>query len=269
MNRSKLFIGLFIFFILIVITIVLLACTVFVVRNVYVDSDVSSSLVNEDDIIASSGLTRGRSIITISKEKVINSIEKNNPYVQVVSVSRVFPNKVIVEITVRTGVMVIASSTGDTYALVDTSLKVLNVSDTVEALSDTYTVISGVTFDIPQMGAESLIGSQLSLNKLGCAEAISDIAKSAEKCNIGAQRFATLFKEIAFYEKDGVLSVHIRTQKGVTFVLDKSQVSDLYDQMYFCLYYYTTNEDVSIDRTSGYIFYSATYKAYTWSESLD
>ena len=47
MNRSKLFIGIFIAVILIVITIVLLACTVFVVREVSVESDVSSYLLDE------------------------------------------------------------------------------------------------------------------------------------------------------------------------------------------------------------------------------
>ena len=76
MNRSKVVIGIFVALILIVITIVLLACTVFVVRDVSVESDVSSYLVDEDRIVESSGLVMGRSIISINKEKVKAAIER-------------------------------------------------------------------------------------------------------------------------------------------------------------------------------------------------
>ena len=48
MNRSKVVIGIFVALILIVITIVLLACTVFVVRDISVESDVSTYLVDAD-----------------------------------------------------------------------------------------------------------------------------------------------------------------------------------------------------------------------------
>ena len=68
MNRSKVVIGIFIALILIVITIVLLACTVFVVRDVSVESEYSSNLLNADRIIESSGIERGRSIISLNKD---------------------------------------------------------------------------------------------------------------------------------------------------------------------------------------------------------
>ena len=105
MNRSKVVIGIFVALILIVITIVLLACTVFVVRDISVESEYSSGLLDEDKIVESSGIETGRSIITLNKEKVITAIERANPYVEVTGIRRVFPSKVVISTTIRTGIM--------------------------------------------------------------------------------------------------------------------------------------------------------------------
>ena len=268
MNRSKLFIGIFVFFILIVITIVLLACTVFVVRSVSVESDVSSDKIDEAQIIESSGLTIGRSIIAISKDKVITSIEKANPYVEVISVSRVFPNKIVVKVALRAGVMLLASSTGEDYVLVDSSLKVLNAANSIDALNINATLVSGISFVTPESGVESLIGSKLTLNHPSCADIIADIAKCADYYNIRGQSFSTLFKVITFLSDESGFIVHIRTNKGVTFVLDKSLSLDVYDQLAVCLNYYT-NQEVNIDRTSGYIHFNSTKNAFDWADTLD
>ena len=264
MNRSKLFIGIFIAFILIVITIVLLACTVFIVREVTVESDVSSNLLDEESIVESSGLTIGRSIISISKEKVKNSIEKDNPYVEVLNIVRIFPNKVIVKVTVRTGVMVIESSTHENVALIDTSMKVLKVVTAAEASSFDATIVKGVTFDIPEGGVDSLIGSRLTLNNAAYDAIFSEIAEFTANYDLQGQSFSTLFKEITFTEKDTGTVVLIRTNKNVTFVLDKSLASEIYYQMYKCMFLY-----VKSDYSTGYIGFDRTNNAYAWMESLD
>ena len=267
MNRSKLFIGLFIALILIVITIVLLACTVFVVREVSVVSDVSSYLVNDEDIVESSGLTVGRSIITISKDKVKSSIEKDNPYVEVLSIRRVFPNKVIINVTVRRETMLISSSTGSTYAVVDLSMKVLDVIPSTEIETVNATVVTGLTFDEPEQGAQSLIGTILDFDAPLYEDILREIADFTVNYDLQGQSFSAFFKELSF-SSDGAI-VFIRTNKGVSLVLDKSLPNSIYDQMYFAMYYYTTSKDVNIDRTRGYIAYNKAKGAYDWIESLD
>ena len=269
MNRSKLFIGIFIAFILIVITIVLLACTVFVVRSVSVESEVASDVINEDKIIESSGISLGRSIISISKEKALTSIEKANPYVEVLSITRVFPNKIIIKATERRGVMLVSSLTGEEYALVDSSLKVLNVAASAESLSTTATVVSGVYFNAPESGVETLIGSKLILDKTICADIIAEIADCAAFYNFRAERFSAIFKQITFIEQEGVITVFVRTVKGVTFVLDKSLTSDVYDQLAVCLNYYTTDQEVNIDYTRGYIYFNREKNGFEWAEAID
>ncbi len=269
MNRSKLIIGIFIVFILIVITIVLLACTVFVVRQVVIEKEVDSPLLDDDKIVESSGLSIGKSIISISKEKVESSIEKENPYVEVKNISRVFPNKVIIEVTVRTGIMVISSSDGAYRALVDSSLKVLNVLPAADTLSVDATLVSGATFLLPDSGAESLIGSVLTLSDDSLTPIFKDFASFTEEFDLGGQSFTTLYKEISFREGEGATLVLIRTNRGVSFVLDTSLTSSIKYQLYACMYYYTTDKEVTIDRTKGYIAFDRTRNSYNWLESLD
>ena len=253
---------------MIVITIILLTCTVFVVREVKVESDVSSYLLDEEAIVESSGLSIGRSIISISKEKVKLSIEKENPYVEVLGIHRVFPNKVVIETTVRMGVMIIASSDGESYAFLDSSLKVLSVMDKEAKSATEATILRGVTFHVPEGGAASLVGTKITLSDPSCGELLAEIAEFTSDYDLEGQSFSALFKEITF-DTDNPGLVYIRTNKGVTLVLDKSLSSTIYDQMYICLYYYTTSKDVTMDRTKGYIAFDKTKNVYTWSESLD
>ena len=268
MTRSKLFIGIFISVILIVIAIVLLACTVFVVRHVSVESDVSSYLLDEESIVESSGLSIGRSIISIRKEKIKTSIEKENPYVQVLGIRRVFPNKVIIRATVRTSVMIVTSSDGQASVLIDSSLKVLNVRRADEESETEATPLLGVTFDIPESGAQSLVGTKILLTDAACADVLTEIAEFTADYDLQGQSFTAFFKAITFDTTDGI-KVYIRTNKGVSLVLDKSLPSAIYDQLYICLYFYTTSKDVSIDRTRGFIAFDKTKNAYAWVETLD
>ena len=249
MNRSKVVIGVFIALILIVVTVILLACTVFVVRDVTVESDVSSRLLNVDNIIESSGLTKGRSIISINKEKVKTSIEKENPYVEVVSVRREFPSKVIIATTIRTGIMFVKSEDGSSSALIDSSLKVLNIVATEDASATTATVVSGLTFVMPDEGALSAIGQPITFSDPACGDILLDIAALASDYELSGRRFFTFFKQITFDRSSGTV-VCIKTNKGVSLVLDTSLTSSVYDQLYYCLYYYSS-KDVNIDYTKG------------------
>ena len=268
MNRSKLFIGIFIAFILIVITIVLLACTVFVVREVVIEKDVNSPLLDDEKIIASSGLTIGKSIITVSKDKVKESIEKENPYVEVLDITRSFPNKVIVNVTLRTGVMLITSADGEYKALVDSSLKVLNVFSAYETLSVDATMITGVDFIIPEAGVESLVGSVLSLSDPSYTSIFTQFADFTEEFDLQGQSFTALFKEISFRNTENATIVFIRMNEGVSLVLDTSLNTSINYQLYLCMYYFTSKK-VTIDRTRGYIAFDRTKNSYHWLESLD
>ena len=269
MNRSKLFIGIFIAFLLIVITVVLLVCTVFVVREVVIEKEVNSALIDDDNIIESSGLSIGKSIISINKDKVKASVEKENPYVEVLNITRVFPNKIIINVTVRTGIMVVSSADGSYKALVDSGMKVLNVLPADSTLSVDATIVSGADFLIPENGAESLVGSILTLSDTSYDAIFTQFADFIESFDLEGKSFTTLFKEISFRNTESGTLVLIRTNKGVSLVLDTSLTSSIKYQLYACMYYYTTDKEVNIDRTKGYIAFDRTRNSYNWLESLD
>lgn len=265
MNRSKVVIGIFVALILIVITIVLLACTVFVVRDISVESDVSTYLVDADRIVESSGLSVGRSIISINKEKVKTAIERENPYVEVTGIRRVFPSKVVISTTIRTGIMLVKSEDSGYYALIDSSMKVLNVVDAADSSVTSATIVSNLRFTMPDEGPLAAIGTEIAFSDAACGEVLREIAESAYEFEISGSRFFTFFKEISFDTTDGIV-VYINTNKGVSLVLDKSLQSSVFDQLYYCLIYYSS-KDVDIDYSKGYIVFDT--NAYKWKETVD
>ena len=267
MKRPKIVIGVFITLILIVLTIVLLACTVFVVRDITVIKIVSSRLLDEDVIIASSKLKKGTSIITLDKHEIKEEIERANPYVEVVSVRREFPSKVIIATTIRTGIMFVKSEDGSSSALIDSSLKVLNIVATEDASATTATVVSGLTFVMPDEGALSAIGHPITFSDPACGDILLDIAALASDYELSGRRFFTFFKQITFDRSSGTV-VYIKTNKGVSLVLDTSLTSSVYDQLYYCLYYYSS-KDVNIDYTKGYIGFDKDTNAYSWKETIN
>lgn len=265
MNRSKVVIGIFVALILIVIAIVLLACTVFVVRDVTVESEVSSGLIDTDEIIESSGLTIGRSIISINKETIKNSIEKQNPYVEVLGIRRIFPNKIVISTTIRTGIMLVSSADNGACALIDSSMKILNIIPASGAYSN-VTAVSGIAFEMPAEGAISAVGTKIVFTDPTCGDVLKEIAECAANYEISGKRFFTFFKSIAFDKTDGI-KAYIKTNKGVSLVLDKSLPTAVYDQIYYCLFYYSS-KDVDIDYTKGYILFDKDVNAYIWKETI-
>ena len=270
MKRSKVVIGIFVALILVVLTIILLAFTLFIVRDVEVNAEVSSRLIDEERIIESADLPRGTNIISISKSKVIANIEKENPYVEVTSIVRDFPSKVIINVTVRTGIMILPSEDGKSAAVIDSSAKVLNVVSAADAAKTGVTTVTGVAFKIPEEGALSLVGSTVSFTNESCGTMLKDIAAAAADpaLDVSGTSFRTFFKSIEFVTGEGI-TAYVETNKGVTLVLDTTLSTTIYQQLYLCLYVYAS-EDVAVDRTRGYIVLDrdSSTTAYKWVESL-
>lgn len=271
MKRSKAVIGIFVALILVVLTIVILAFTVFIVRDVEVEAAVSSRLIDVDKIIESSGLSRGDNIVTISKSKVISNIEKDNPYVEITNIVRDFPSKVIIYATIRTGIMMLPSEDGATAAIIDSSAKALNVLTMTEAEKTGVTAVKGASFKVPAEGALSLVGSTVSFTNESCGTMLKEIAVAAADpvLDISGSGFRTFFKSIEFVTGEGI-TAYVKTNKGVTLVLDSTLSTTIYQQLYLCLYVYAS-EDTGVDRTRGYIVLDrdAESVAYKWVDSLD
>ena len=271
MKRSKLIIGIFIALLLVVLTIVLLAFTVFIVRDVKVESDVISRLIDEEKIVESSGLVKGTNIISINKTGIKSNIEKENPYVEIKSIVREFPSTVVITATVRTGIMLIPSDDGDSAAVIDSSMKILNVVPAVDMEKSGVTLVKGVAFKVPEEGALTAVGTVADFTNESFGSILREVAEAAknQSLDISGASFSTFFKEISFVAGAGVTAI-VKTNRGVSFVLDSTLATSIYEQLYMCIKFYTSKE-VEIDRTRGYITLNKDVSgvAYQWVESLD
>lgn len=273
MKKTKLAIGIFVGLIVIVLTIVLLACTVFVVRKVTVIKNVSSNYLDTDIIVSSSGLKKGASIVTIDKDKIKAEIEKTNPYVEVLEISRDFPNEVIIKVTVRSSLMMVLSEDGANAAILDADMKVLDVVPYSSSDKSQITKVDSLTFSVPEdIEPRSLVGGHLTFSDPAYENCLKDLAAATkeEALNLPGNAFRKLFTRIDFRKTGSGTRVFMKTETGVSFVLDTSMESSFYQQLFLCITLYTM-KDTNVDRTKGYILYEkrGSQASYNWVESLD
>ena len=114
-----------------VVLVVVLGSTVFTVQNVSLNWLSSTNKLNENfDYSLGVKLPLGDSVFFVNKEKVINEMEKANPYLQVVSVETKFPNKLTLHVAERESLFAIQLQNGD-FVILDKEMKVLEFMDKI------------------------------------------------------------------------------------------------------------------------------------------
>jgi cell division septal protein FtsQ len=124
----------------------------FTIREVTVLNKVYSELIEEDFIVQSSNIRVGNNIFALSEKKAIKNIELANPYIMVTSIERKFPNKVVIHVNVRTPLMTMGIADSDSFALLDSDLKILNIIEPYSNLYKASTKVKGVLASSPVIG---------------------------------------------------------------------------------------------------------------------
>ena len=141
MNKKRLIILLSVLFVIVVI--VVLSSTVFTLKTVvvnfydYEDKMVDDITKNEyfnstdkiDEVIESGEFKYGTNIFLINKENYKNNLEKNNPYIKVISMTIEFPNRLVVKAVERQEYYAVLKEDGK-YFVCDADFKVLRASST-------------------------------------------------------------------------------------------------------------------------------------------
>ncbi|MDE6361871.1 MAG: FtsQ-type POTRA domain-containing protein, partial [Clostridia bacterium] len=131
--------------------IAVMAYCVFSIGKVDVNSTVDIAVLSQeekDEIIALSGIQKGKNIFAIDEDIAIKNIELSIPTLKVISIERTFPNGVFIYVTRRTPVFYLALSGGQ-YAILDRELKVISIQDSYDA---SLTQLVGVTADSVKLG---------------------------------------------------------------------------------------------------------------------
>ena len=120
---------------IIVIIPVVLFSAVFVVRDVDVVGIGDEFEFDENKLAADSGIPSGSSIFILSESAARHNIELKNPTIKVVNIERIFPNKVVVNITKRVPMIAINVKSTSMYALVDRELRVVDIVSDISKLN--------------------------------------------------------------------------------------------------------------------------------------
>lgn len=195
-------------------------------NDITVDDGVKS------EIIALSGIKKGKNIFSIDEAIAMENIEINRPELKVISIERKFPNKVVVYVTRRTGVFSLALDDGR-FAVLDRELKVISIDGQADK---SLTKLSGVPSDSVSLGQALDFKYKILLN----------LIKGAESCSFINERFSTFF--VSMNVQDDVID--LKTNTGVVMRIPVS--SNISESVVGCYSYYLDKTSVK-GKSSGVI----------------
>ena len=128
MKNKKLAICLIIFACL--ATIVVLSRAIFALNSASVNFLETPQIMQgkEQQIIESANFAYGSNVLFLGKKGYTQAIEKANPYIKVVNIETVFPNKFVIHCVERQEVFAFQQKNG-TYAIIDEEFKVLKTQN--------------------------------------------------------------------------------------------------------------------------------------------
>lgn len=124
MKNKRLIIILSVFAFLVLIAV--LCSTVFTVKTVSLNWLTTKVTITESDEFFANSVEKGESVFLVDKESIIDKLEKNNPYLKVVSVEVKFPNKLVIHVAERQELYSLKIK-DNKHAIMDADCKVLRI----------------------------------------------------------------------------------------------------------------------------------------------
>lgn len=116
----------------VIIVCVILNFTLFSLKKVDINFKNQAMIFTEqskESIANNSAIKKGISIFTVNKKNITQQLEKDYPYLKVINIETVFPNKIIIHCAEREETYAVKAS--DTkYFICDAEFKVLNITTT-------------------------------------------------------------------------------------------------------------------------------------------
>lgn len=219
----------------VVVLLVVLSCVIFIIGDVQVETTSDLILTDEQkaSIVIDSQIAKYSSIFALSEEKASEYIESKNPTLKVVMIERKAPNKVVINVTGRTGIFAVSTESG--YAILDRDLK--RIANESDIDGQFLCVASGI--DLSGVAVGEFIGNDKLVTMIRAAEEVSFV---------GA-RFGAFFVTMQV----GVSYVDLTTNTGVIFRLNASDnIGTILKQ---CYNFYL-NAATEAQKSAGYIYLS-------------
>ena len=233
-----------------IVVFVLLNMTIFIISDITVQNAVYSDYIDKSGIIESSGIQRNRNIFLLNESNVRLNVEEKYPYLEVVTVERVFPSRVIIHVDMRTPVMSISVMYTDQYAIVDTDLKILDIVDADDNLYRMATHINNVNIASPVVGAR--LDENDPINK--CLLQIGYVSDNEQL------QFWHFFSAITIENN----TAYVTFRTGVVVRLDNIDSIDVQHDLRVALECYKKYDEQDYHRRTGYIYLSE--NGWIWAE---
>lgn len=113
----------------------------------------SKRYYTSDEIVLSSGITKGKNLLLLSGNNAAEKIETLRPYISKANVKRDFPSGVVIEVTECKQVYAFKSSVG--YVLTDENGKYLEIADSKKA--EKYMIVSSKNVTATDIGSSVVL----------------------------------------------------------------------------------------------------------------
>lgn len=208
MNKKILI--LFVCIALVVITVVTCAVT-FTVRKIIVLAPIDQeSKFDMSKIVADSKIKIGSSIFALSEEVAAANIEKLNPYSKVITIERVFPSSIHINLVYRAPILALPLDS-NSVMLLDRELKLLEVVDKSAINSQNLAIIRGLSVD--GITAEHV---GLFIDKQERGQELFDTILAIENVGILNEFIKVFVKE---FDMSSASYIVVRTKKGANIAI--------------------------------------------------
>lgn len=190
---------------MLIAAVVIVNSTVFRVNSIEVNS-LYTSKYSKSDLLDASSDAQGKSIFRLNKSELTATLEKAVPYANIITVEKVFPNKLIIHCVERETVVAIKIANSDTYCYLDEDLKILATTTTVNRnIACEILGIELVNMPVPKENIGDFLPESTD-NKLSVLKNIFLIVKTENEALVG-RSFGTFFTSIDF-STDGKIRVY-------------------------------------------------------------
>ena len=231
-NKSLIILISILFFIVLVIV---LGSTVFSVKEVSLNF--MSEKVNvhdtDEEIIQNSELKVTGSIFLVNKTQIKETIQKTYPYIRVINVESVFPDKIIINVAEREKFYAVRTETG--FAICDEKLGIIDFTSTYSSTSSNAILLEGVN-----VNSDLVLGMEIDTDELEIIEKISYSLREWE-----------LNTNIILGNISAITINHLKPNQimfsffsGTTILIENAN-SNLSNKMNYALSYYDNNYEAS------------------------
>lgn len=254
-----------------VIALALILCaTVFLLRHIEVGYERSGeeNIISKDKIIAASGLKINKNVLFIKEKQIIANIQAKYPQVKVTNVERVFPNKVIIYVTVR--VPILAVKAGEKYALLDREMFVTDLISESELKNKSKEYgYEFLTVDFTLPSGKVIVGKQVSADVSKELCVVQNVIAGYENLDFVNQYVCSFIKRIEIVENnkavysEGDYVAKIFTVRGVEFRLPSVNLGKMLSGSH--KWYSDTSVSSDVKLNGGFVIFNG--EKFVWYEN--